>query len=84
VIRSSLPPSKRLNGGQVEGDGGAGPATVSSIFSYALRWQLVRIMRDQSACPEEHTMLASIDAAFAEMWRVLARPDSIWRKTSSA
>jgi integrase len=56
------------------------PSTLKKIFSDALRWQLERIMRDQTATPEESAVHASINAAYAELWRIMARPDPNWRK----
>jgi hypothetical protein len=51
------------------------PATLKKIFSDAMRWQLERILSDQTASPGDPAAHASINAAFAEMWQIFARPD---------
>lgn len=53
-------------------------AALQKIFSDAMRWQLERILSDQTGSgvdPEHHRW---INRAFAELWRIFARQDSRW------
>lgn len=53
-------------------------ATLQKIFSDAMRWQLERILSDQTGSgvdPEHHRWT---NRAYAELWRIFAREDSRW------
>lgn len=53
-------------------------ANLQKIFGDAMRWQLERILLDQTGSgidPEHHRWT---NRAYAEMWRILARQDARW------
>lgn len=54
------------------------PDTLKKIFGDAMRWQLERIVEDQTASGVDPALHTLTNDAYAEMWRIFARPDPRW------
>lgn len=54
------------------------PATLKKVFTDALRWQLERILTDQTASGADPADHAQVNRVWAEMWRIFARADPRW------
>lgn len=50
-------------------------ATLKKIFSDALRWQLERILLDQTASGDDPALHAKVNLAHSEVYRIFARQD---------
>lgn len=54
------------------------PATLKKVFTDALRWQLERILTDQTASGADPAHHAQANRIYAELWRIFARVDPRW------